>query len=501
MSEIIYSEKTPDSQLAEMSAAKRRVALESMVAALAMTLLKLAAGLVSGSLGVLSDAAHSGLDLIGSALTFFSVQVSDKPADSTHTYGHAKFENLSAFVEAGLMLVSCAWIIFEAMQRIFRHEAVVHHSLWPVLVLVLSVAVDWWRSRQLGAVARKFNSSALAADAFHFASDIWSTLAVLAGLLLSWIGSLLKIGWLSYADPVAAILVSLLILRLTWKLTRETSEILLDATSPELRHNILREVKRVEGVLAIEQLRVRRAGSSTFADLTLALPRTHTFEHTNEVVRATTEAVQRVVPGADVVVHAVPRQSSAESIFDRVRAVAARNNVGVHEVSVQSMESENDAGGSGGKMRLEQHVELNESMTLAEAHNFVTDMEAEILREVPELDSVLTHIESEPGTIEQAQEVSGLPTSKDELESEADRIGRSLRTAAQAFPEIVDVHEILVGRTGDHIQMSCHCTLPDELTMQRVHEVITGLEDRLKLECPEVGKVLIHPEPETDNHR
>jgi cation diffusion facilitator family transporter len=479
----------------EMSRAKRHVAMESMVAALLMTVLKLAAGLVSGSLGVLSDAAHSGLDLVGSGLTYFSVQVSDKPADSAHTYGHAKFENLSAFVEAGLMLVSCAWIIFEAAQRIFHHESVIHHSLWPVLVLVLSVAVDWWRSRQLSAVARKYNSSALAADAFHFASDIWSTLAVLGGLLLSWIGSQLHIGWLSYADPVAAILVSVLILRLTWKLTRETSEALLDAVPPEMIYRIRREVKAVDGVLAIEQLRVRRAGSNTFADLTLALPRTYTFEHTNELVRATTEAVQRVVPAADVVVHAIPRQSSTESIFDRVRAVAARNNVGVHEVSVQSVETGEEPNQEKGQLRLEQHVELNEAMTLAEAHTFVTAMEAEILREVPELDAVLTHIESEPGTIEQAQAVGG------SLEEEADRIGQSLRSAARGFPEIVDVHEILVGRTGEHIQLSCHCTLPDELTMQRVHEVITGLEDKLKLECPEVVKVLIHPEPETDNHR
>jgi len=472
--------------LPEISIAKRRVALQSMLAALAMTLLKLAAGLLSGSLGVLSDAAHSGLDLVGSALTLFSVQVSDKPADANHTYGHAKFENLSAFVEAGLMFVSCAWIVYEAMQRIFNHNAVVHHSVWPVLVLCLSIVVDWWRSRELYAVARKFKSSALAADAFHFASDIWSTLAVLAGLGLSWIGSITHIGWLSYADPVAAILVSLLILRLTWKLTRETSDVLLDATPTAVREGILREVGAVDGVLAIEQVRVRRAGSATFADLTLALPRSFTFEHTNELVQATTEAVQRVVPDADVVVHTVPREGTAESIFDRVRAVAARNNVSVHDVSVQSLE---------GKLRVEQHVELNEAMTLAAAHNFVTAMEAEILREVPELDTVLTHIESEPATIERALEVTG------PLESEADRIGRSLRKAARAYPEIVDVHEILVGRTGEHIQLSCHCTLPDALTMQRVHEVITGLEDRLKLECPEVGKVLIHPEPETDNYR
>jgi cation diffusion facilitator family transporter len=390
------------------------------------------------------------------------------------------------------MAVSCAWIIYEAMQRIFQHDAAVRHSLWPVLVLMTSIAVDWWRSRELGAVARKFNSSALAADAFHFASDIWSTLAVLVGLGLSWIGSVAHIDWLSYADPVAAILVSLLILRLTWKLTRETSDVLLDATPTDLRDSILREVGAVEGVLAIEQARVRRAGSATFADLTLALPRSFTFEHTNELVQATTEAVQRVVPDADVVIHTVPRQSSTESIFDRVRAVAARNNVSVHEVSVQSID---------GKLRVEQHVELNEAMTLAAAHNFVTAMEAEILREVPELKTVLTHIESEPGTIERASKISGQAGDGGKGESESDRVSRNLRRAAADFPEILDVHEILVGRTGEHIKVSCHCTLPDELTMQRVHAVITGLEDRLKLECPEVQKVLIHPEPETDNHR
>jgi cation diffusion facilitator family transporter len=478
----------------EMSAAKRRVALHSMVAALVMTILKIAAGLASGSLGVLSDGAHSGLDLIGSALTWFSVRVSDKPADSTHTYGHAKFENLSAFVEAGLMAISCAWIVYEAVERIFHNSGAVRHSLWPVLVLLTSIGVDWWRSRSLARVAQQYRSSALAADAFHFASDIWSTLAVLAGLALSYIGGRLHVGWLSYADPVAAILVSLMILRLTWKLTRETSDVLLDAAPMEDRARILNAVRSVEGVMAVEQARVRRAGSATFADLTLALPRTFTFEHTNELVRAATEAVQRVVPDADVIIHTVPRQSSTESIFDRVRAVAARNNVSVHEVSVQSI-----PGGEDNSLRVDQHVELNENMTLAEAHNFVTALEAEILREVPELTSVLTHIESEPATIEQPQPIEARGQGR--RESEADRVTRFLRAAAKDFPEIIDVHEVLVGRTGEHVQLSCHCTLPDALTMHRVHEVITGLEDKLKLECPEVSKVLIHPEPETDNHR
>ncbi len=140
---------------AEFSREKRRVALHSMVVAAAMTLLKLAAGLLSGSLGVLSDAAHSGLDLVGVTLTFFSVHVSDKPADEDHTYGHGKIENLSAFLETGLMAVSCAWIIYEAMHRVFDHSVVIRHSIWPVLVLLTSIVVDYWRSRRLRAVAMR----------------------------------------------------------------------------------------------------------------------------------------------------------------------------------------------------------------------------------------------------------------------------------------------------------------------------------------------------------
>ncbi len=470
------------SSLAGFSAEKRRVALHSMLAAASMTILKLAAGLVSGSLGVLSDAAHSALDLAGATLTFFSVRVSDKPADEDHTYGHGKVENISSLAEAGLMVVSCAWIIREAASRILSRRVELHHSLWPVLVLLASIAIDYWRSQQLRAVARRTGSPALAMDAFHFASDIWSTLAVLAGLGLSWLGLQFDIRWLRYADPVAAIVVSLMILRITFSLTRETLGVLMDQISADVRRQIVNQVERVPGVLAVEQARVRRAGAAHFADLTIALPRHFTFEHTGELVRAATEAVHCTLPDADVVIHTVPRAGRADSIFDRVRAVAARNNVSVHELSVQSHH---------GRLRVEQHVELNENMPLLEAHNFVTAMEAEILRETPEVDSVLTHIESEPATIEQPEE----------FVVEDRRIEVALRAAARSFPEVVDVHEITVRHAGDHIDLSCHCTLPDNLPMHRVHHVITALEDRFKIECPEVAKVTIHPEPATDNLR
>jgi divalent metal cation (Fe/Co/Zn/Cd) transporter len=287
---------------------------------------------------------------------------------------------------------------------------------------------------------------------------------------------------LRYADPIAAVLVSLLILRITLRLGREAVSVLLDEVPTQTRRQLIAEVERVPGVLGVEHARVRKAGAGYFADLTLALPRRYTFEHTGKLVQEATEAVQRALPEADVVIHTAPRQARAESIFDRVRAVAAHNNVSVHDLSVQSHQ---------GRLSVEQHLELDETLPLREAHSFVCSLEAEILREVPEIDAVLTHIESEPATIEQPAEMVEVNR----------RIEQALRLTAAKIPEIVDVHEILVGRRGENTYLSCHCTMPDDLTMQRVHLAITALEDRFKLECPEVERVIIHPEPATDNLR
>ena len=462
------------------SAEKRSVALTSVAAACLMTALKVVAGLLTGSLGMLSDAAHSALDLIGAGLTLLSVRVSDKPADENHPYGHAKVENVSAFVETFLMAASALWISGEAIDRIFFRSVAIRYSVWPLLVLLLSMGVDFWRSRHLLAVARRYQSEALEADALHFASDIWSSIAVFIGLAASWLGAVMHVAWLRYADSVAAISVSVMILVFSGKLAWRTVKALTDYIPADMRRQVLAEVRRTDGVLAIDQARVRRSGSSYFADLTLSLSRQLTFPRTEELVRNATDAVRRVLPGADVVIHTVPRSTIAESIFDKVRAVASRNNVVLHDVSIQSFDD---------GLHVEQHIEVPETMALRRAHDFVRSIEEEIRIELPQVSSVLTHIESEPATIESRVKVD-----------HDRRIERHLRLAAAHFSEIIDIHEVIIGRVGENIQISCHCTLPDELEMYRVHEIITLLEDRFKQECPEVNRMLIHPEPATDNH-
>ena len=477
---LVASEVNP--VLESMQAEKRGVALNSLLAAIAITFLKLLVGLTTRSLGILSEAAHSGLDLIAALVTLLSVRVSDKPADAEHQYGHGKVENFSAFIETGLLLLTCVWIVWEAIRRLSGHHSVhIEPTLAAFAVMFLSMLVDWWRSRKLQKIADKYESQALEADALHFSTDIFSSGVVALGLALVWAGAHWQIPWLVKADPVAALLVSGVIVYVSSRLARRTIDALLDAAPAGYRNRIIEAALNVNGVIEVERARIRRAGNRYFADLTVGLARNVTFQRSGQVVTEITRAVRGILPEADVVIHSVPRETGHENIFDRIRAVAARNNFSVHDVSVQDL---------GGRLHVEQHLELDENLSLKDAHDVVTVLEAEIRDEVPEISSILTHIESEPSTIEEGNTVV-----RDAV------LEQKLKPIVTEFAEIVDMHDVEIKRVRGKVYMSCHCTMSDELPLSRVHDISTELEIRFKQAAPELFKVLIHPEPQTDNRR
>ena len=443
---------------------------------------------------MLSEAAHSGIDLMASGITLLAVRVSDRPADEDHNYGHGKLESLSAAFEAILMVGSCVWIGREAIRRLVHHTHLdLRWSVWPFVVLLLSMAVDAARSRNLHRVAQQHRSDALEADAVHFGTDIWSSAAVLAGLLATFAGERLKLPALEYADPIAALAVAGIILFVTWRLAQRTLDSLLDATPPEaraqIRSDLMRDLEGVDGVLAVERVRLRRSGPDTFVDLTLGLPRNLTFQRSEQITAAAGDAVRRRLPGADVVIHTVPTASLGESVFDRIRAVAARANLTIHDVSVRQFD-----GPQGVQLQVEQHLEVPETMPLRQAHEIATRLENEMRREIPGIASLLTHIESEPATIANSAQMEASQNLEDQL-----------RATAAHFPEILDIHEISLtrghGGAASSVQVNCHCTLPDNLSMEAVHEIITNFESEFRLDHPQVSRVFIHPEPATDNRR
>lgn len=464
-----------------MRAEKKHVAQNSVYAALVITGLKFVVGFSTGSLGILSEALHSGLDLVAAVITLFSVRISDKPADADHQYGHGKFENFSAFIETGLLLLTCIWIVWEAGRRLFFRTVEIEPTVWAFVVMFVSIMVDWWRSRALKTVAEKYDSQALAADALHFSTDIWSSSVVILGLSVVWAGRHFEVPWLMKADPIAALMVAGVVVQVSWRLARQTIDALLDAAPTGVRTNIIDAVLNVPGVLEIDRVRIRRAGNRYFADLSVALARNVTFQRSEQVVAEVRQTVHNLLKNADVIVNAVPREHGSENIFDRIRGAALRNNLMVHDISVQDLN---------GSLHVELHVELDETLTLISAHDHVTALEHDIREAVPEISSILTHIESEPATIETSDEI----IRDHELE-------HRLKDVAEGFPDVVDVHEIVLKRVGGKLFLSCHVTMQDHLALARVHDIQTALEIRFKQTAPELFRVLIHPEPQTDNRR
>ena len=470
-----------DQNIASMQREKKAVALNSIFAAIFITVMKVIVGITTGSLGILSEAAHSGLDLVAAAVTYFSVRVSDKPADADHQYGHGKIESFSAFVETGLLLLTCVWIVYEAIKRLFFHSIDIEPTVWAFVVMAISIAIDSWRSRRLQRIAEKYDSQALKADALHFSTDIWSSSVVILGLALVMVGRKFELPWLMKADPIAALFVACIVVYVSSRLALQTVDALLDAAPAGVRSRIIEAVFQVDGVLEVDRVRIRRSGSRYFADIAIAMPRNVTFQKSEQIANEVSSSIRSLLPDADVVVNAVARASRQESLFDRIRAVATRNNLNVHDISVQDI---------GGKLHVEQHVELDETLSLKDAHDRVTRLESEMKHEIREISDILTHIESEPATIETSDGLLRVPSFE-----------QRLHAVAEGFPEVIDMHDLMFKRVGGRLYLSAHITMQDDLPLARVHDIQTAVEGRFRQEVPELFRVLIHPEPITDNRR
>ena len=454
---------------------KKLAALGSVGSAIVLVFLKVFLAVSTGSLGILSEALHSILDLIAAIITFLSVRVSDKPADAEHLYGHGKVESFSAFVETGLLLLTALYIIWEAFQRLFFHAVPIEPSITAIVVLLLAMGVDFVRSRGLDRIAKKYPSEALEADALHFSTDVWSTFVVIVGITAAWIGEKRGIPRLNMLDPVAALAVAGVIIWIGFRLGRRTLDGLLDVAPGGLRERITRAVNKTEDVLNTERVRVRRSGARYFVDVTISVPRTASLEQAHAASDAVEDTIGRIIP-ADVMVHVEPRARSNEHLFETIRAIAQRRGLAVHELSAHHLD---------GRLFVELHLEVDEKASLREAHRRATELEHDILEETDPHALLNIHIEPLGGRIPGAEEMSGLSRSVQEF----------LNSLPEEYQELTNCHEVRV-RTVDHkILVSCHCVMEGNLPITQVHDITAALENRVKERFPQIFRLTIHPEP------
>jgi cation diffusion facilitator family transporter len=442
---------------------QRRAALVSVVAAAALVVLKLTAGLAAHSLGLISEAMHSGTDLVAALLTFFAVGVAGRPADRRHQYGHGKAEHLAALAEAAFLAGASVLIAVRAIERLAGTSSHTVDAAWYTFVVVgIVIAVDASRASVSWKASRRYRSAALSSNALHFASDLAGSLAVLLGLLIA------RAGYPN-GDSVAALFVAVLVLLAAARLARRNVDVLMDRAPADEEEAAAAAIRALPEV-ALRRLRMRQSGGRQFADVVIGVSSASGVGQAHAAADAVEAAVERALPGSDVVVHVEP----LEDADIRERALAAAVAVpGVREVHNLALVD------VGGRTELSLHLKLPGEVTLEEAHDVAEQLERAVCAAVPEVDTVQTHLEplTEPSA------------------------GREVAVDAGAIEQIVVAstgrppRSLRFLRTEDGLVAFLTLGLDGTSRLDEAHRRASDIEERIRAERPDIADVIVHTEP------
>jgi cation diffusion facilitator family transporter len=448
---------------------KTNVAAISIFASAGMAATKFAVGIAIGSLALISEALHSSVDVIATIITWLVVRVSDQPADEEHHYGHGKFESLSALFVIALLYVLAGGILVESWSRLREGAPPPTISAVPFVVLVIDIAVNFWRARALHRTARETQSQPLAADALHFASDVLGSFAVIAGLALTGLG-------FAWGDSVAAIAVAVMISILGLRLGRSTIETLLDRAPEGAYEKAIAAIRSVPGVVDVERVRVRMVGPTHFIDAIAEVPRTYPIDRVEAIKNNAQVAVSAALGDADLTFTAVPVARDNESVRERIMVIARNSGLAVHHVTVHDL---------GDKLTVSIDLEVDGEMELKAAHDIAHDLERSIREDFGEDVEVDTHIEPLEPELPHGTDASG------------ERV-ETIKTALAQFARngaIHDIHNVRVRDTEAGEIVNFHCRAAPSMSVIKVHENVDEIERALRRAFPSIKRVISHAEP------
>jgi cation diffusion facilitator family transporter len=453
-----------------MQDTKERVALGSIAASGGLTLAKAIVGFGTGSLAILSEAAHSLLDLAATIMTYIAVRISGKPADEEHHYGHGKVESVAALIETGLLFVLSAFVIWEAAKRLLGGDVAVEATIPAFMVIGASIVIDFFRARLLYRVASATSSEALEADALHFGSDMWSSLAVLVGL----VGVALGLKW---ADAAAAMAVAMFVCLAGWRLGRRTIGTLIDTAPEGAAAHLTRIARNVPGVVSVERVRARRVGRELFGELTVGVNRALPMDRVAALKEQIMRAIRQKMPSAEVSITTEPRALDDETISERINVIARNRALAVHHVTVHAL---------AGRLAVSLDLEVDGNLGLGEAHEIATGLEDAIRRELGPDVEVETHIEPM-----QAHGLAGRDAPKERVKE----VETALSELAAPAGTIRELHNVRVRDSSEGEIVNFHCHADPARSVQEVHEKVDELERALRRRFPSIKRVIGHAEP------
>ncbi|MPZ54985.1 MAG: cation diffusion facilitator family transporter [Rhizobiales bacterium] len=451
---------------------KEKVALSSIVASACLTAAKGAVGISTGSLAILSEAAHSLLDLAATVMTYFAVRIAGKPADEEHHYGHGKVESVTALAATALLFLLAGVVAWEAVHRLA--DAAAHTvEATPIAFAVIagSIVIDFFRARVLYRVADETSSQALEADALHFSSDMWSSLAVLIGLA----GIALGYPW---ADSAAALVVAIFICIAGWRLGKRTIETLTDTAPAGIAPRIARIAADIGGVVVVDRVRVRPVGGEMFIELTVGVSRTLPLDRVAAIKQAVAQAIAADIAGAEVTVMTEPHALDDETVLERIMVIARNRALAIHHVTVHTV---------AGQLLVAVDLEVDGRLTLQAAHDVADAFEAKVRDELGPDVEVETHIEPL-----QTSDATGRDASPERVREVSDVLIEVVRQLGT----LRDVHDVRVRETGDGEIVNFHCRVDPALPVQTVHELVDEAEYGLRRRLPQITRVIGHAEPQ-----
>lgn len=452
---------------------KMNIAKSSMFAAIFIVLIKTIATYFSGSIGVMSELFHSSTDLIATIATIISVKYSSKPPDDMHNYGHEKIESFSALFQVIILVIMCAYLIYESIDRIIYHTPV-HISIFTFAAILICIFIDISRSRALMKVAKETKSQALEADSLHFASDVWSSVVVLVGMIFTYFNLF------PLADPISAILVSIIIITATFRLTKKAFDALMDRVPPGLRENIYKEVSSLNGVEGIKSFRIRSSGSKIFIDMIILIARTKLFSRTHEIMDSVERRIKELAPNSDIVIHSEPIETADETINDKLRMIVNNEGFKCHDIFSHKIDSD---------IYSELHVEIDDTNNLDVAHSKISQLEEKIKKEIPIITNLKIHLD----------EPSELTFDTVDVTDKSKELIRNVENVLMDKDYIKKYYDIKVIKSNDKLRVSLNCEFDKNMSFEDAHDKVTILENRIYIHIkelyPNLSNVIIHAEP------
>jgi cation diffusion facilitator family transporter len=463
------SDKAPMSDIAER---KEKVARASVFASAAITLGKLAAGLATGSLALISEAGHALVDTGATIMTWFAVRVSERPADDDHHYGHGKLEALAALIETGLLFGLSGAVLIEGARRLWSGGGHVEAKPIAFVVLIASIIIDALRWRALKKAAEETKSDALAADALHFSSDLVGSALVLIGLVFVLLG-------FPQADALASFGVAGFVGYAGYKLARQTIDTLLDAAPEGLSENLRKIAADTPGVAEVEFIRLRPVGAQVFGELGIIVPRTLSLERVSALKARLAEAIAQAAPGAQITLSARAGAMDDETIQERVMLAAARRRAPIHHVFVQRI---------GERISVSLDLEIDGRQTMGQAHETASRLESAIRDELGDSIEVETHIEPL-----ETSELEGLEAPA----AQSAAIEAALNQLAAEEPRLQQIHNVRVRTARGGLYVNYHCRVDAETSVAVAHDAVDSLERKVRAAHPEIMRIVGHAEPLT----